>query len=125
RLAVAQYAVVLLEQGRVREALEWARRAERVPAEDVRSRVVSARVLARALAAVGDMEQATIVADEAVRLAHATEQVSERPAADVVRRRIARAAETGVGGSGPAHPRPLCATVWPTNASDNVPVLAA
>ena len=104
RLAVAQYAVVLLEQGRVREALEWARRAERVPAEDVRSRVVSARVLARALAAVGDMEQATIVADEAVRLAHATEQVSERPAADVVRRRIARAAETGVGGSGPAHP---------------------
>ncbi len=85
RLAVATYAEALLAAGRTDEALSWARRAAQVPAEDVRSRVVSARVLARVLAAVGDIAQARLVADEAVQLAYATQQVSERAATDALR----------------------------------------
>jgi tetratricopeptide (TPR) repeat protein len=85
RQAVAIYAEALLAAGRADEALTWARRAEQVPAEDVRSRVVSARTLARALGAAGDLDSARAAADEAVRLAYATQQVSERAASDAVR----------------------------------------
>jgi hypothetical protein len=50
--------------------------------------VVSARVLARALAATGALAEARAAADEAVRMAYATQQVSERPATDSVRARM-------------------------------------
>lgn len=85
RMAVAAYAEALLDTGRTGPAVEWARRAARVPAEDVRSRVTSARVLARALAAAGSTEEARTAADEAVRLAYATQFVPERAAAEAVR----------------------------------------
>jgi class 3 adenylate cyclase/tetratricopeptide (TPR) repeat protein len=88
RQAVATYAKALLAVGRNDEALAWAQRAEQVPAEDVRSRVVSARVLARAWARVGDVEQARVAADRAVQLAYATEQVSERAASDAFRAKL-------------------------------------
>jgi class 3 adenylate cyclase/tetratricopeptide (TPR) repeat protein len=86
--AVAMYAAALLAAGRLDEAVSWARRACEVPAEDIRSRVVAARVLARTLAATGAREQARAAADEAVRLAYATTQVSERAATDAVRTRL-------------------------------------
>jgi class 3 adenylate cyclase/tetratricopeptide (TPR) repeat protein len=89
RQAVATYAEALLEDGRGEEALRWARRAEQVPAEDIRSRVVSAQVLARALAAVGAADRARAAADQAVRLAYSTQQVSERVVADEIRARLA------------------------------------
>jgi class 3 adenylate cyclase/tetratricopeptide (TPR) repeat protein len=85
RLAVATYASALLAAGRAGEALHWARRAGEVPAEDIRSRVVTARVLAQALAATGERDQARTAATEAVRLAYGTEQVSERAATEAVR----------------------------------------
>jgi class 3 adenylate cyclase/tetratricopeptide (TPR) repeat protein len=88
RQAVATYAAALLAAGRADEAVTWARRAVQVPAEDIRSRVTSARVLARALAATGETAQARMVADEAVALAYATQQVSERDATDAVRARL-------------------------------------
>ncbi len=90
RQAVAAYAEALLAAGRVPEAVTWARRAEQVPAEDVRSRVVSARVLARALAAAGELDEARRTAERAVSLAYRTQQVSERRAAEAVRDEVAR-----------------------------------
>jgi class 3 adenylate cyclase/tetratricopeptide (TPR) repeat protein len=89
RLAVASYASALLAVDRADEAVSWARRASAVPAEDVRSRVVTARVLARALAATGAVEQARATADEAVRLAYETQQVCERAATEAVRAQLA------------------------------------
>jgi tetratricopeptide (TPR) repeat protein len=88
RQAVASYAAALLAAGRADEAVTWARRAEQVPAEDIRSRVVAARVLARALAATGAVDDARVAATEAVRLAYATQQSSERAASDAVRRQV-------------------------------------
>lgn len=85
RQAVAMYASALLAAGEPAEALRWARRSRELPAEDIRSRVVAARVMAQALAANGRLEEARVVADEAVEWAYATEQVSERQAADEVR----------------------------------------
>lgn len=85
RQAVATYAAALLAAGRTAEALHWALQATEVPAEDVRSRVVSARVLAQALAAGGQEAEARNAADEAVRLAYATEQAGERAATEAVR----------------------------------------
>jgi class 3 adenylate cyclase/tetratricopeptide (TPR) repeat protein len=90
RQAVASYANALLAAGRPGEALHWAGRAMEVPAEDVRSCVVSTRVLAEALAAAGRPAQALAVAREAVRLAYATQQVSERQNSDAVLRSLAR-----------------------------------
>jgi class 3 adenylate cyclase/tetratricopeptide (TPR) repeat protein len=86
RQAVASYAAALLAAGRAEEAVTWAQRASQVPAEDIRSRVVSARVLARALAATGATGPARVAADQAVQLAYATEQASERAATEAVRR---------------------------------------
>ena len=52
----------LLAAGRVDEALAAARRAAELPAEDVRGRVVADRVLARALAAAGECDEARAAA---------------------------------------------------------------
>jgi class 3 adenylate cyclase/tetratricopeptide (TPR) repeat protein len=88
RQALAHYAGAVLEAGRVDEAVEWAGRAQEVPAEDVRSRVVALRALASARAAAGDLDEAREAAQQAQVLAYATEQVSERPATDAVVERI-------------------------------------
>lgn len=82
RLVMAQYASALLAHGQTEQALDWAQRARTVPAEDVRSQVLAAAVLGKALAATGDSTAARASAQEAVRLAYATEQRSERRTAD-------------------------------------------
>jgi class 3 adenylate cyclase/tetratricopeptide (TPR) repeat protein len=84
RSAFAAYAEALLVAGRRPEAVEAARRGSEIPAEDVRSRVVSSLVLARALAAIGERGQARAIATGAARVAYATQQVSERAAADAL-----------------------------------------
>ncbi|MGN9767576.1 adenylate/guanylate cyclase domain-containing protein [Micromonospora sp. SD12] len=89
RQTMARYASALLAHGQCEQALDWARRAVTVPSEDVRSQVVAASVLAEALAACGRHEEALACAEEAVRLAYATEQRSERRAADALRARLA------------------------------------
>jgi class 3 adenylate cyclase/tetratricopeptide (TPR) repeat protein len=82
RQALAHYAAMLVDAGRNDEALVWAQRAGDVPAEDVRSRVVAARALAKALAATDATQLACEAMQEACTLAYATEQVSERAATD-------------------------------------------
>ena len=82
RHALAVYASALLVADRVPEAVAAARRAAELPAEDVRSRVLSSRVLAQALAAAGEPDQARAAALRAVRTAHATQQRGERAAAE-------------------------------------------
>ncbi|MFG2048459.1 adenylate/guanylate cyclase domain-containing protein [Micromonospora sp. NPDC048935] len=89
RQTMAQYAAALLAHGQREQALDWARRAVTAPAEDVRSQVIAASVLAEALAACGHPEEARSCAEEAVRLAYATEQRSERAAANALRARLA------------------------------------
>ncbi|GGO13099.1 hypothetical protein GCM10011576_22850 [Micromonospora parathelypteridis] len=89
RQTMAQYASALLAHGQREQALDWARRAVTAPAEDVRSQVLAASVLAEALAACGEPMEALSYADEAVRLAYATEQRSERDAANALRARLA------------------------------------
>ncbi|MEU8047054.1 adenylate/guanylate cyclase domain-containing protein [Micromonospora echinofusca] len=89
RQTMARYASALLAHGQCEQALDWARRAVTAPSEDVRSQVVAASVLAEALAACGRHEEALACAEEAVRLAYATEQRSERRAADALRARLA------------------------------------
>ncbi|WP_433127691.1 adenylate/guanylate cyclase domain-containing protein [Micromonospora sp. CA-240977] len=88
RQTMAQYAAALLAHGQREQALDWARRAVTAPAEDVRSQVIAASVLAEALAACGHQTEARSCADEAVRLAYATEQRSERASADALRARL-------------------------------------
>jgi tetratricopeptide (TPR) repeat protein len=90
RQALAHYAGTLLEAGRAEEALEWAARAQEVPAEDVRSRIVASRALASAREATGDLPGARLAAAEARALAYATEQVGERMATDAVVERLTR-----------------------------------
>ncbi|MEV6600479.1 adenylate/guanylate cyclase domain-containing protein [Actinoplanes sp. NPDC051346] len=89
RHALASYASALLVDGRVSEAAEWIRRAREIPAEDVRSGVVAALVQARVSAAAGDMSGARDAAEEAVLLAHSTEQASERVVAEDLRDALA------------------------------------
>ncbi|SBT52663.1 adenylate/guanylate cyclase domain-containing protein [Micromonospora narathiwatensis] len=88
RQTMARYASALLAHGQREQALDWAQRAVAAPAEDVRSQVIGACVLAEALAACGRPVEALASADEAVRLAYATEQRSERAAADTLRARL-------------------------------------
>jgi hypothetical protein len=88
RQTMARYASALLAHGQREQALDWARRAVAAPAEDVRSQVIAASVLAEALAACGHPAEARSCADEAVRLAYATEQRSERAAAEALRERL-------------------------------------
>ncbi|MEV7984817.1 adenylate/guanylate cyclase domain-containing protein [Micromonospora sp. NPDC085948] len=92
RQTMAQYAAALLAHGQREQALDWARRAVTAPAEDVRSQVIAAGVLAEALAACGYLAEAQSCADEAVRLAYATEQRSERAAANALRARLTTSA---------------------------------
>ncbi|MFI2274580.1 MULTISPECIES: adenylate/guanylate cyclase domain-containing protein [Catenuloplanes] len=84
RDAVATYAQALLAERQSMQALDWARRAVAMPAEDVRSGVRAHRVLAAALLANDAPEEACEAAAEAVRLAYASEQVSERAEADAM-----------------------------------------
>ncbi|TDB66103.1 tetratricopeptide repeat protein, partial [Micromonospora sp. KC721] len=88
RQTMARYASALLAHGQREQALDWARRAVAAPAEDVRSQVIGASVLAEALAACGQPVEAVASAEEAVRLAYATEQRSERAAADALHIRL-------------------------------------
>ncbi|SCL14896.1 Tetratricopeptide repeat-containing protein [Micromonospora rhizosphaerae] len=88
RQTMARYASALLAHGQRVQALDWAQRAVAAPAEDVRSQVIAASVLAEALAACGRPVEALASAEEAVRLAYATEQRSERSAADALRARL-------------------------------------
>ncbi|AGL21416.1 adenylyl cyclase class-3/4/guanylyl cyclase [Actinoplanes sp. N902-109] len=85
RHALASYASALLADGRVDTAATWIQRAREVKAEDVRSGVLTALVLARVEAAAGEMAAARDAAEEAVLLAYSTEQASERLAAEEVR----------------------------------------
>lgn len=85
RQALARYAAALLADGQPEQALRWARQAVEAPAEDIRSRVIGLQVLAAVLAANGDGPGAHRAADQAVVLAYATEQVSERAAAEQIR----------------------------------------
>jgi class 3 adenylate cyclase/tetratricopeptide (TPR) repeat protein len=87
--ALARYASALLAAGRPEQALEWARRAVQSAAEDVRGRVLAVRVLAEVLAATGGYAEAVGLADEAVRMAYATEQASERRGAEALRSALA------------------------------------
>ncbi|WP_200210191.1 adenylate/guanylate cyclase domain-containing protein [Micromonospora coerulea] len=89
RQTMARYASALLAHGQREQALDWAQRAVAAPAEDVRSQVIAAMVLAETLAACGRPADALASADEAVRLAYATEQRSERAVADALRARLA------------------------------------
>jgi class 3 adenylate cyclase/tetratricopeptide (TPR) repeat protein len=89
RHALASYASALLADGRVDAALSWIRRAETVPAEDIRSGVFTACVLARVLAAAGCPEEAHRAAEEAVMLAYSTEQAGDRAAAEELRDALA------------------------------------
>ncbi|PZF85666.1 adenylate/guanylate cyclase domain-containing protein [Micromonospora deserti] len=89
RQTMARYASALLAHGQREQALDWARRAATAPAEDVRSQVIAASVLAEALAACGQPTAALACAEEAVRLAYATEQRSERRSAEALRARLA------------------------------------
>jgi class 3 adenylate cyclase/tetratricopeptide (TPR) repeat protein len=89
RHALASYASALLAEGRVDSALTWVGRAREVPAEDVRSGVVTAMVYARVLAAADRCDEAREAAEEAVLLAYSTEQVSERAAAEELREALA------------------------------------
>jgi class 3 adenylate cyclase/tetratricopeptide (TPR) repeat protein len=84
RQAVATYASALLAAGRIEEAVEWAEQAQRMPTEDIRSRVITARVLAEVYAAAGQPDQARCAALEAQQLAYGTEQASERAAVRAV-----------------------------------------
>ncbi|WP_250031552.1 adenylate/guanylate cyclase domain-containing protein [Paractinoplanes maris] len=89
RHALASYASALLADGRVDAALTWIERARQVKAEDVRSGVLAAMVHARVLAAADRCQDARAASEEAVRLAYATEQVSERVAAEELRAALA------------------------------------
>ncbi|MFG3604587.1 adenylate/guanylate cyclase domain-containing protein [Micromonospora chersina] len=89
RQTMARYASALLAHGQREQALHWAQRAVSAPAEDVRSQVVARMVLAEALSACGRPAEALASAEEAVRLAYATEQRSERAVADALRDRLA------------------------------------
>jgi hypothetical protein len=73
----------------VETALAWIDRAQEVPAEDVRSGVVTAMVRARVLAAADRRDEARQAAEDAVLLAYSTQQVSERAAADELRDALA------------------------------------
>jgi class 3 adenylate cyclase/tetratricopeptide (TPR) repeat protein len=89
RHALASYASALLADGHVEAAATWIRRAREVPAEDVRSGVIAALVLARVHAAAGSLDLARAAAEEAVLLAYSSEQVSERLAAEELRDALA------------------------------------
>jgi tetratricopeptide (TPR) repeat protein len=77
RQALAHLAGCLLDSGEPERALEVARRAVWVPAEDVRSRVLAPRALGTALRATGDNVGARRAYAEALQIARETEARSE------------------------------------------------
>ncbi|MDQ1630325.1 MAG: hypothetical protein QOC80_297 [Frankiaceae bacterium] len=77
RQALAHLAGSLLDSGEPAEALEVARRAVWIPAEDVRSRVLALRALGTALRTAGDVHGARQAYAEALRVAQETEARSE------------------------------------------------
>jgi class 3 adenylate cyclase/tetratricopeptide (TPR) repeat protein len=77
RQALAHLAGAMVESGRAVDALPVLREAFAAPAEDVRSRVVTLRVLAQALADVGDEPAARTALRQALALAMSTEMTSE------------------------------------------------
>ncbi|MFV2099469.1 adenylate/guanylate cyclase domain-containing protein [Micromonospora sp. LOL_024] len=88
RQSMARYASALLAHGQRDQALDWARRAVNLPSEEVRSQVIAMSVLAEALAACGLSAEALASAEDAVRLAYATEQRSERATAVALHTRL-------------------------------------
>jgi tetratricopeptide (TPR) repeat protein len=80
RQALAHLAGALLENGETSAALSTVQRAMAVPAEDVRSRVVTLRVLAQCLARSGDAPGAAFAARHAYAAATATQMRSEADA---------------------------------------------
>jgi tetratricopeptide (TPR) repeat protein len=80
RQALAHLAGARLEIGEPDRALRTAQHAMAVPAEDVRSRIISLRVLAACLAACDDAPAARFALRQALALAGSTEQVAERAA---------------------------------------------
>jgi tetratricopeptide (TPR) repeat protein len=80
RQALAHLAGVLLELGEPAEALGVVQHAMKVPAEDVRSRIVALRVLGSCLAANGDLPGGRFAVRQAVALSGATEMRGELPA---------------------------------------------
>ncbi|MFI5898021.1 adenylate/guanylate cyclase domain-containing protein [Actinoplanes sp. NPDC051513] len=89
RHALASYASALLADGRVAEALTWIERARDAKSEDVRSGVLAEMTYARVLAAADRCDEARQAAEQAVLLACATEQASERAAAEELRATLA------------------------------------
>ena len=77
RQALAHRAGLLVQLGRADEGLAAAREAVDLPAEDVRSRVLSLRALAAALRATGDPDGASGALQEALAVARSTGQRSE------------------------------------------------
>lgn len=77
RQALAHRAGVLLQLGRVEEALATAREAVATPAEDIRAQVLSLRVLGSALRASGDEEAGRASLAQALEVARSTGQRSE------------------------------------------------
>jgi len=67
----------LLDAGRVQEAVVEIERALAVPAEDVRSRVVTLRVLAAVRARIGDPGGAREALNEALEIAKVAQQRTE------------------------------------------------
>ncbi|CAO5257247.1 tetratricopeptide repeat protein [Frankia sp. AgKG'84/4] len=79
RQAYAHLAGILLDAGQPAEALEVARRAVAVDAEDVRAQVLGWRALGTALVASGDLEGGRRAYLRALAAATATDAVSEAP----------------------------------------------
>jgi tetratricopeptide (TPR) repeat protein len=77
RQALAHLAGALLESGAPEQAGPVLREAFEVPAEDVRSRIVTLRVLAQWLTACGDAPAAGFALRQAMALARSTEMTSE------------------------------------------------
>ncbi|MCW2681616.1 MAG: adenylate/guanylate cyclase with repeat, partial [Frankiales bacterium] len=77
RQALAHRAGVLLQLGRVDEALTAAREAVATPSEDVRAHVLALRALGSALRAAGDEPAAQTALEQALEVATSTGQRSE------------------------------------------------
>jgi tetratricopeptide (TPR) repeat protein len=77
RQAIAHRAGILLQLGRVEEALETARQAAATPSEDVRAGVLALRALGSALRASGDEDAARSTIAQALEVARSTGQRSE------------------------------------------------
>ena len=82
RQALAHRAGILLQLGRVQEAVTAAREAVDTPAEDIRARVLALRALGSALRAAGQEQEARRCLEDALELARSTGQRSEVAASE-------------------------------------------